>query len=100
MSRQIIAAGLLLVVAFIVVNPLCECYDHMDNLRHLGSHGILIVLLMVALAGISLLQSLHWFLLPFVSSIVLQLPWSCPIRISTSRFLFALSECSILPLRV
>lgn len=52
---------LVLVVAFLVVNPLWECHDHMDNLRHLGPHGMLMIFLLFACAGITLFRSLCWF---------------------------------------
>jgi hypothetical protein len=61
--EQRIVAFLLLtmVVALLVVNPLLECHDHMDNLRHLGPNGILVMFLLFACAGICLLKSLLWF---------------------------------------
>jgi len=60
-GQRIIACLLLvMVVAFLVVNPLWECHDHMDNLRHLGPNGILVMFLLFACAGISLFKSLRW----------------------------------------
>ena len=50
-----------MVVAFLVVNPLWECHDHLDNLRHLGPNGVLLIILLVACAGITLFKSLCWF---------------------------------------
>jgi hypothetical protein len=59
LAQRIIACLLLLFVVFMVVNPICECHDHMDNLRHLGSHGFLVTLLLVVCAGISLVKLLR-----------------------------------------
>lgn len=57
-DQRIIAGVLLvLVVVFLVLNPLWECHDHMDNLRHLGPHGMLMIFLLFACAGITLFQS-------------------------------------------
>ena len=58
--RQLIAGGLLLMIAFFVVDPLWESRDHLDNLRHLGPHGVLFLLLLVACAGITLLKVMRW----------------------------------------
>ncbi len=55
-GRRIVAFLLLSIMAFIVANPIWECFDHLDNLRHLGPHGILVILLLVAIAGVSLLK--------------------------------------------
>ena len=61
-GRRRIAACLLLlaVVALLVVNPLWECRDHLDNLRHLGPNGFLALFLLFACAGITLFRSLPW----------------------------------------
>ena len=40
-----------------VFDPLWECHDHLDNIRHLGAHGLLLILLIIACSGISLLKS-------------------------------------------
>ena len=56
-----VACAMLAMVAFLVVNPLWECHDHLDDLRHLGPNGFLVIVLLVACAGIALLKSLHWF---------------------------------------
>lgn len=62
LGQRIVACLLFAIVVFFVVNPVWECHDHMDNLRHFGSHhGFLVILLLVACAGISLLKSLRWF---------------------------------------
>lgn len=62
-AQRFIAFLLLALVSFLVVNPIWECHDHLDTLRHLGPHGVLIIVLMVALAGVSLLKSPRWLLL-------------------------------------
>lgn len=62
-AQRTIAFLLLALVSFLVVNPIWECHDHLDTLRHLGPHGALIILLMVALAGVSLLRVPRWLLL-------------------------------------
>ena len=60
-GQRIVACLLLtMVVGLLVVNPLWECHDHMDNLRHLGPNGILVMFLLFACAGISLFKSLRW----------------------------------------
>lgn len=60
--RRWIAACLLLVavVALLVVNPLWECRDHLDNLRHLGPNGFLALFLLFACAGITMFRSVRW----------------------------------------
>lgn len=63
LAQRTIAFLLLALVSFLVVNPIWEYHDHLDTLRHLGPHGVLIILLMVALAGVSLLKSPRWLLL-------------------------------------
>lgn len=60
-GRAIIAWLLLtMVVALLVVNPLWECQDHMDTLRHLGPNGVLVMFLLFACAGITLFKSICW----------------------------------------
>lgn len=56
-ARRIIAFLLLALVSLVVVDPVWEIHDHLDTLRHLGPHGMLTILLIVALAGVSLLIS-------------------------------------------
>lgn len=58
-GQQLIACVLLVFVLFFVLNPIFECHDHMDNLRHLGSDGFLVMLLMTACAGIALTKALR-----------------------------------------
>uniref|UniRef100_A0A7V5CSE2 Uncharacterized protein n=1 Tax=Acidobacterium capsulatum TaxID=33075 RepID=A0A7V5CSE2_9BACT len=58
--QRLLACGMLLLAAFLVLDPLWECADHLDDLRHLGPHGMLIILLLVACAGISLLKTFQW----------------------------------------
>jgi hypothetical protein len=61
-TQRVIACLLLvMVVAFLVVNPLWECHDHLDNLRHLGPNGVLLIILLFACAGITLFKSFCWF---------------------------------------
>ena len=48
---------MLLLSFFLVLDPLWECHDHLDNLRHFGPHGALMIVLFVACAGILLLKS-------------------------------------------
>lgn len=50
-----------MIVALLVVNPIWECHDHLDNLRHLGPNGMLVMFLLFACAGITLFQSLRWY---------------------------------------
>jgi hypothetical protein len=57
MAQRIVAFLLSMLVIFLIIDPLWECHDHLDNLRHLGAHGILLILLVVACSGISLLKS-------------------------------------------
>lgn len=56
-AQRMIAFLLLGLTSLMVINPIWECHDHLDTLRHLGPHGVLFIILMVALAGISLLKS-------------------------------------------
>ena len=59
--RRLLAGLLLvLVVVLLLVNPLWECHDHMDNLRHLGPHGILVLFLLFACAGMTLFRAVCW----------------------------------------
>jgi hypothetical protein len=55
--RRTVAFLLLSWVTLLVVDPIWECRQHLDNLRHLGPHGVLLVMLIVALAGVSLFKS-------------------------------------------
>ncbi len=59
-QRVVACLLLVMVVGFLVVNPLWECHDHMDTLRHLGPNGILVMFLLFACAGITLFKSLRW----------------------------------------
>lgn len=59
-KQRVIACLLLVLAVFLVINPLWECHDHLDNLRHLGPHGVLLILLLVACAGVSLIKSFRW----------------------------------------
>lgn len=64
-KQRILALLMLLLTFFLVINPLWECHDHLDDLRHLGPHGLLVILLLVACAGISLLKTFQWLGLLF-----------------------------------
>jgi hypothetical protein len=59
-KQRIVALLLFVVSMFMVIDPLWECHDHLDNLRHLGPHGVLMILLVVACASVSLLKSFQW----------------------------------------
>jgi hypothetical protein len=68
--KQWIVAWLLFgLLSLLVIDPLWECHDHLDDLRHFGPHGLLLVLLIVACAGISLLKSFQWLGLLLLSII-------------------------------
>lgn len=69
-KQRIIGCFLLLLAVFLDFEPLWECHDHLDNLRHMGPHGVLVILLLVACTGISLLKSLNWLSLHLLSAIV------------------------------
>lgn len=86
-TQRTIAFLMLAMVSFLIVNPIWECHDHLDTLRHLGPHGVLIILLMVALAGISLLKSPRWLLLfvrwnitGVIASLAIPLPLSAELK--------------------
>ncbi len=59
-AQRLVACLLLSLVLFLVVNPVFECRDHLDNLAHLGSRGVLVTLLLVASAGTTLVKSVRW----------------------------------------
>jgi|SRR5579875_1692326 len=59
-KQRLIALLLFILSSFLVMDPIWECRDHLDNLRHLGPHGMLVILLLVACAGISLLKTFQW----------------------------------------
>lgn len=67
--QRVIACLLMTLAVMVIVNPLWECHDHLDTLRHLGPHGVLVIMLMVAGAGLSLLKSMHWLWLSVLYSI-------------------------------
>lgn len=56
-KQRFIASLLLMLSLFLVFDPLWECHDHLDNLRHFGPHGALLFALIVACTGILLLKS-------------------------------------------
>jgi len=55
-------AGLLLamVVVLLAIDPLWEYADHLDDLRHLGPHGILVVFLVLAWGCVTLFRTFRW----------------------------------------
>jgi len=60
--RRRMLAGFLLamMVTLLVLNPLWECHDHLDNLRHLGPNGFLVMFLLFACAGMTLFKAIRW----------------------------------------
>jgi hypothetical protein len=72
-KQRIVALLLFVLSSFMVIDPLWECHDHLDNLRHLGPHGMLVILLLVACASISLLKTFQWlglFLRPIIAGML------------------------------
>ncbi len=59
-KQRIVALLLFVLLSLLVIDPLWECHDHLDNLRHLGPHGMLVVILVIACASISLLRVFQW----------------------------------------
>lgn len=101
LGQRIVACFLLALVVFLVVNPLWECHDHLDNLRHLGSNGFLLIVLLVACAGISLLKSLHWFSLNLLRGSLLLRPQSFSMSWQIcDKLLCVLTGDLLLPLRI
>lgn len=99
-GQRLIACVLLLLVVFLVINPLCECHDHMDNLRHLGAHGFLATLLLIVSAGIALTKALRWIHLK-VSRVWLMSPQLLVIhRQAFDKFSSLLGGDLPLPLRI
>lgn len=39
------------VVSLCIIDPIVECHDHMDNLRHMGTDSLLTIALLAASAG-------------------------------------------------
>ncbi|MGC9291442.1 MAG: hypothetical protein ACP5EP_01795 [Acidobacteriaceae bacterium] len=50
-QRWLAMLFLIAVVALCVVDPIVECHDHFDNLRHMGPGSLLTVTLLFACAG-------------------------------------------------
>lgn len=72
-KQRILACLMLLLSLFLVLDPLWECQDHLDDLRHFGPHGALMIVLIVACAGILLLKSknaLGLLLLPLIAGML------------------------------
>ena len=71
MIRRTVAFLLLSWVTLLVIDPIWECRQHLDNLRHLGPHGVLLVMLIVALAGVTLFKSVPSLLACCLASIAI-----------------------------
>lgn len=101
-GQRIVACLLLaMVVAFLVVNPLWECHDHMDNFRHLGPNGVLMMILLFACAGITLFKSLRWFRVGVLRGLPLSPQLSATHRLHAHDILPSiLSSDFLLPLRI
>lgn len=101
-SQRVIACLLLVaVVAFLVVNPLWECHDHLDNLRHLGPSGVLMIFLLFACAGITLFKSSCWFFLAGLGISRLNLQSLAPHRRNVPAIIRSVSFSDLpLPLRI
>lgn len=90
-----------MVVGFLVVNPLWECHDHMDNLRHLGPNGILGMFLLFACAGITLFKSLRWCCPSGSRLLLLNLKLFATHRLHTCGLFPSISSADLLlPLRI
>lgn len=101
-GQRIVACLLLvMVVAFLVVNPPWECHDHMDNLRHLGPHGMLMIFLLFACAGITFFKSFCWFRLTGLRRLPLKPPLFGAHRLYARAILPSVSLANLLlPLRI
>lgn len=99
-GQRLIALCLLLIVAFLVVNPICECHDHMDNLRHLSSHGFLMILLLLACAGIALTKALKWLGLQVLRVVLFRPPFLFLVGQRCDVFCDLFRDSLALPLRV
>jgi len=100
LGQRTIACLLLTLAVIVVVNPLWECHDHLDSLRHLGPHGILMIMLAVACAGLSLLKSLRWLSLSVLYSILRSLQTFAVAPLVSQKPLCALTSELPLPLRI
>lgn len=98
--QRIIACLLLILTITVIVNPLWECHDHLDSLRHLGPHGILMIMLSVACAGLCLLKSLRWLSLSVLYSILRSLRTFDVVSLVSHKPLCAMTSMSPLPLRI
>jgi hypothetical protein len=99
-ARHIISFLLLTLVTFLVVNPIWECHDHLDNLRHLGPHGLLIILLTVAVAAIPLLKAACWLLIRFLDLVSMLMESVAVVRPISCGFAWAPLLDSGPPLRI
>ncbi len=98
--QRIIACLLLIFAVTVVVNPLWECHDHLDGLRHLGPNGILVIMLVVACAGLSLLKSLSWLSLSMLSLILRSSRTFAIVPLVSHKPFCALTSDLPLPLRI
>lgn len=89
LAQRLVAFLLSLLVMVMVFDPIWECHDHLDNLRHLGPHGLLLIVLIIACAGISLIKT---FILERPNFATILLGRAMPQRTSPGR----LELCAIL----
>lgn len=91
-KQRIIATLLLALSLFLILDPLWECGDHLDDLRHFGPHGALLFVLIVACAGILLLKSkstLGPLFLSLIAAILQPLRAACSASRSISTLAFS-----------
>ncbi len=98
--QRVIACLLLILAVIVIVNPLWECHDHLDSLRHLGPHGILMIMLSVACAGLCLLKSMRWLSLSVLYSILQSLQTFAVVPLVSDKPLCATASELPLPLRI
>lgn len=91
-KQRIVACSLLMLSLFLVFEPLWECHDHLDNLRHFGPHGALMIVLVFACAGVLLLKpksGLALLLLPLIAGMLQPFAVGQPASRSISSLAFA-----------
>lgn len=99
-SRRWVAYVLLAAVVFLVVNPIFEAQDRMDNVVHFGSNGFLLIVLLIACAGAMLLKSLLW-ISPNTLGVFLPSPQTSAMRPTMREKLLCILSVDLqLPLRV
>ncbi len=99
-ARHIVSFLLLTLVTFVVVNPIWECHDHLDNLRHLGPHGVLMILLTLAVAAVLLLKAACRLLVRFHEAVSMRIESVAVIRPISSVFAWLPLLDSGPPLRI